>query len=245
MNKSNLKKYSIIILIIIVVLAVFLSIKPKESVAPVEISNNITSQSNETEGIFNLCYYKSKKTDRGFYDSAWLKLNISGDKINGDFYNLPAEKDSQVGKFNGTVSKVDPKISRRVADVSWNSLTEGINETKQIKIEFGEGSAVVLINEFNSKIEIPEIDCDYLDEKLFVEKYIKDNINTLAINKPVLGGTWYVTSVVINESTSHQPVSKSGKIFYEDGHVTAEATFIYTYEKNPQNVNIHEFKIVI
>ena len=94
-----------------------------------------------------MCYQYYKDTSRGFADRAWLKMNILGDKITGEYQNLPAEKDSKVGKFSGTVGKMDPKISGRIADVLWDSEGEGMNVTEQLKIEFGEGSAVALFGE--------------------------------------------------------------------------------------------------
>jgi hypothetical protein len=39
---------------------------------------------------------------------------------------------------------MDPKISARTADVWWNSLAEGMQVTEQLRIQFGEGSAVAL-----------------------------------------------------------------------------------------------------
>lgn len=81
------------------------------------------------------------------------------------------------------------------------------------------------------------------EENKFVENYIRENINEIAINKPILGGTWYVTSIKINEDTSYQPVLKSGKVQYEDGHIVSEATFIYSTQKEPREVKIHEFII--
>jgi hypothetical protein len=171
MNKYNIKQILIFILILIIIGVVIFSIfNVKNTVSPV-ITNDLNREDNIEGKVINLCYYRADKTARGFYDITWLKLEITGDKINGDLYNLPAEKDSQVGKFSGTVSKMDPQTSGRIADVSWNSLIEGINETKQIKIEFGEESAIVL-DYLNSK-PIPQIDCDYLEEKLFAENFIR------------------------------------------------------------------------
>ena len=83
-----------------------------------------------------------------------------------------------------------------------------------------------------------EIDCDFLTEKTFIEKYIKDNIKTIATNQPVLGGSWYVTSILII------PSSHTGEVTYEDGHIQSKAEFTYTYEKDPQNVNIKTFEII-
>jgi hypothetical protein len=57
-----------------------------------------------------------------------------------------------------------------------------------------------------------------------VEKYIRDNIKTIAIEKPVLGGSWYVTSVYVNPST------KTGTVRYEDGHIEKKSNFRYSMD---------------
>lgn len=58
-------------------------------------------------------------------------------------------------------------------------------------------------------------------DKIIVEKYIRDNIKTIAPEKPVLGGSWYITSVSIN------PSLKTGTMTYEDGHIQGKASFNY------------------
>lgn len=80
-------------------------------------------------------------------DRAFLKLNITGNTVTGEYQNLPAEKDSKVGTFTGTVGAMDPKISGRVADVWWNAKAEGTTVVEQLHIIFGEGSAVALFGE--------------------------------------------------------------------------------------------------
>ncbi len=60
------------------------------------------------------------------------------------------------------------------------------------------------------------------DEKLTVEQYIRDNIKTLATDKPALGGAWYVTKVEID------PATKTGTVAYEDGHIESKAAFSYS-----------------
>ncbi len=63
-----------------------------------------------------------------------------------------------------------------------------------------------------------------VDEQALVETYIRKNIVTLAPEEAVLGGTWYVTSVVIDSSL------KTGTMSYEDGHITGSASFSYRLE---------------
>lgn len=65
-----------------------------------------------------------------------------------------------------------------------------------------------------------------LTERLFVEKYIRDNINTISPVKPVLGGSWYVTAIDINS------LSNKGKISYEDGHIDVRVELTYNYQNS-------------
>ena len=189
--------------------------------------------------VIDMCYQYSKNTSNGLADRAWLKMSILGDKVTGEYQNLPAEKDSKIGKFSGTVGKMDPKISGRIADVWWNSSAEVMNVTEQLKIEFGEGSAVALFGEMVDRgdgvylykdvtkltpsFQMSQTDCEALSEKIIVEKYIRDNIKTIAPEKAVLGGSWYATLVNINPSV------KTGTVTYEDGHIQGKASFNYVY----------------
>jgi len=74
-----------------------------------------------------------------------------------------------------------------------------------------------------------------LIEKNTVEKYIRDNIKTIAIDKPVLGGSWYVVSIEIFPSLN------SGTVVYEDGHIQSNSDFTYDYDKNTKNIIIKSF----
>ena len=115
--------------------------------SPVTLENNNPDQAPQS---INLCYQYSKETSSGFTDKAILKMTISGknfDQVTGEYKNLPAEKDSKVGTFKGTVGPMDPKISARTADVWWDSMAEGMPVTEQLRIQFGDGSAVALFGE--------------------------------------------------------------------------------------------------
>lgn len=205
-------------------------------------------QNPPTPEAIDMCYQYSKDTPSGFADRAWLRMSILGDKVTGEYQNLPAEKDSKIGKFNGTVGKMDPKISGRIADLWWDSLAEGMNVTEQLKIEFGEGSAVALFGEMIDRgdgvyvykdatkltpsFQMSQISCDSLDDKIIVEKYIRDNIKTITPEKPVLGGSWYVIYVNIN------PSLKTGTMTYEDGHIQGSKSFSYVRNNNEVKINL-------
>lgn len=254
MNKLyKTKQILIIVLIFIIIGAIVLSINPKKE-------NNTTNRQDDTtlnieeQKPIEFCYYRGDKATSGFYDIAWLKLNILGEKISGEFHNLPAESDSKIGTFEGTILPIDEMAIKRNALVWWNSQAEGMEVKEELAIEFGDNDATVGFGEmidrgdgvyvYKDKTNLfyikgmDKVDCGELDEKLFAEKYIRDNIGIIATNKPVLGGSWYVISVVINSLTD------TGEITYEDGHIQSKANLIYSYEKNPQNITITKFEII-
>lgn len=186
----------------------------------------------------DMCYYYQQKIASGLSDRAWLRINIFNNQVIGEYQNLPAEKDSKVGTFDGDVGPMDPKISARTADVWWNAKAEGTTVTEQLRIQFGEGSAVALFGEMVDRrdgayvykdttkltpgFQMSQIDCEQMEDMMIVEQYIRSNIKTLAPQKPVLGGSWYVTNVQV------MPATKTGTVMYEDGHITGQATFSYT-----------------
>jgi hypothetical protein len=205
-----------------------------------------------TEEPVSLCYIYAKETPSKLFDKYWIRLDILGNKVSGEFDNIPAEKDSKTGDFEGTVGPVDQKEMARTADVWWNTFGEGITAKEQLLIKFGDGSAspgagelidrgdgVYVYKDKNNlfyNFSLSQISCEDLNEINFVEKYIRDNIKTIAINKPVLGGSWYVMSVQIIPST------KSGTVVYEDGHIQSRATFNYELDDSYKNVIITDFK---
>ncbi|NVN97514.1 hypothetical protein HXX01_04805, partial [Candidatus Nomurabacteria bacterium] len=243
-----MKKILVYIVLIVVVIVAILFYISKNKKTEIIIQNPPVST--PTKEAISMCYQYSKDTSRGFADRAWLKMYILGDKVTGEYQNLPAEKDKKVGKFSGTVGKMDPKISGRIADVMWESEQEGMSVTEQLKIEFGEGSAVALYGEMidrgdgvylykdatklSSGFQMSQIDCGSLDDKIVVEKYVRDNIETVVPEKPVLGGSWYVTLVNIN------PSMKTGTVAYEDGHIQGNKKFSYTRNNNEVKINLIE-----
>lgn len=257
----KLKEIIIFILIIIIIGGVVMSISLKKTHNPIPANNTAintdTNTDTTTQQPINLCYYRGDKTTSGYYDVAWLKMNTNGsadNTVTGEFRNLPAEKDSKVGTFEGTVGPVDQTTMSREADVWWNSEAEGMGVKEELSIKFGDGSATAGFGEMVNRgdgvyvykdktnltyiKQMNQIDCQTLDEKLFVEKYIRDNIKTVATNKPVLGGSWSTISVVVN------PIAHSGEVTYEDGHIQSKANFIYTYQNNPQTVTVTKFEVV-
>lgn len=253
-NIYKIKQIIITILILTIVGGIYLSIKynktEKNNVAEKNENNIVEEPKIET---IDLCYYKSDKTKSQFNDKAWLKLSLTGDKVKGEFQNLPAESDSKIGTFEGTVGPLNQSIMGREANVWWNSMAEGMEVKEELAIQFGDGSATVGFGEmvnrgdgvyvYKNKTNLSwiksmsQIDCMMLDEKLYVEKYVRDNIKTIATDKPVLGGQWYVSNINVN------PSAKTGEVSYEDGHIQSKANFIYSYDQKTENVTINKFEV--
>ncbi len=141
MKKTLLIGGGVLIVIAAIIAAILLSNK-KEPVA-------VTPEPQPAQAI-EMCYQYVKKQPSGFSDKALLKMTLTGTggtQVTGEYKNLPAEKDSKVGTFTGTVGPMDPAISARTADVWRNSMAEGMTVTEQLKIVFGEGSAVAQFGE--------------------------------------------------------------------------------------------------
>lgn len=242
----NIKKYWLPIAVILFVVIGFIvnsdRTKQQQQLVPVE-------QVTQTEPS-QLCFYKENKTASGLYDVALLKMNINGDQVDGVFKNLPAEKDSKIGNFKGTIATADSATTIRTADVWWDSMAEGMQVTEQLKIIFNENVAQAGFSEMIDRGDsvyvykdptnigywqiMDTVACNDLDDRILVEQYIRKNIATLVPEKAVLGGTWYTTTIHID------PVLKTGIMKYEDGHIQGSATFAYT--RNGEQVTISSIK---
>lgn len=185
-----------------------------------------------------LCFYKETPAPRGLKDMTLLTMNLDGTKVTGELQLLPAEKDKKVGTFEGTVTAVDKMSMTRSIDAWWDSMAEGMQVKEQLKIVFGEGTADIGYGEMvdrgdgvyvyktGAKItysgSLSDTACEQVNDRIIVDRYIRANIKTLAVSKPVLGGSWYITSITLD------PVKKTGTMMYEDGHVQGKASFSYT-----------------
>ena len=210
--------------IIILILAFFLFFK-KENKAVV-VPEPITKE------LISICYANIKATDRNFYDQFLLKLDLSGEKVTGSFVSSPAEKDLKTGPFEGTVGKLDQKAMARTANVIWDAFAEGTQNKEELIITFGDGSASIA-----GYPELSQTDCANFDEIKIVEKYIKDNIKTIATNKPVLGGSWYTLYAGAN------PGADEAFVMYEDGHIQSQAKISYKYDAETQKITILKFEL--
>lgn len=250
---KNRKILIILFVIFVIIAGAFFLGKEKNTTLITNINNEVKDSLKKLEETRSLCYLYSKKTDRNFFDTAWLRLGLNGEKVTGEFYNLPAEKDTKVGKFEGTVGSLNQKKMARTADVWWDSLGEGMRVTEELLIDFGDGSASVGFGEMldrgdgvyiykdKSKItyrtDLSQIACEDLTEKILVEKYVKENIKTITTNNAVLGGSWYVLDVNV------VPSIKSGEVLYEDGHIQSRGSFGYEFDSKTNNIVLKNFEV--
>ena len=87
----------------------------------------------------------------------------------------------------------------------------------------------------------PMVPCGKNEEKLAVEKYLRENISNISPIKEVLGGKFYITKINWTENNS-------GTVEYEDGHILIKATFDYkilTNNNNDFSVIINNFNAVL
>lgn len=204
----------------------------------------------EEGSVQDLCFYRSTMTSRDLYDVSWIKINLSLDLLTGEYHNIPAETDSKSGRFDGKVISLNKEDNTKRALAWWNSYAEGENVLEELIFDFNDDYAKVgfgpmkdrgdgtYVYQNNSNLfyqqQMNKIDCLDLKEKLAVEKYIRNNINSISPVTPVLGGSWYVTSLIVNS------ISNTGEVHYEDGHITAKAMFVYSYFNNREDIVIEK-----
>ncbi len=188
--------------------------------------------------IAEACYYQETiSADRSVKDIAMLRMNIQDSKVaSGELNILPAEKDSKTGDITGVV--VTNPDQSTTANLWWNASAEGSTVREQLLVQFdktvarigfgamseqGDGSYVYTQpDSVEYTLSLNSISCDDMDDTLLVDQYVRDNIATLSAKQPVLGGTWYVVSTDID------PITDTGTVVYEDGHVQESLEFVYT-----------------
>jgi len=97
----------------------------------------------------------------------------------------------------------------------------------------------IVLNNFlvNKKVEQTDNQVVNLETEIsIVEDYVRNNIKTIATDKPVLGGSWYVVSILIEDEL------KLGLVTYEDGHIQSSAMFEYEFNNETKEVVIKNFE---
>lgn len=218
-----------IVIFFIVGFALFLVLGSKtDKNAPVVVTENSIEQ--------KICYLYSQKNANGLIDSSWLEMTIKGSDVNGQFNDLPAEKDSKKGFFKGTI------VNNNNSEVQayWDAQAEGMTVKEELFIIFNSTQAQVAYGEMTknddgsysyadkSKLTygraMEKIDCNLLFEKNNVESYIRQNAKIIITDSTVLGGSWYITSVNVDANTN------IAEIEYEDGHIAGKGNIMYQYE---------------
>jgi hypothetical protein len=138
METNSTKLWQIILgVIVIVILGVIIAFKP----AKVEPEPVVTGPDIEDPNIdaTQLCYIWN--TEAG--DKAQLSMDIRADQVIGEFNWLPFEKDRKTGIFKGTVGPLNQMEMARTVNGWWETSAEGMKNTEQIIIKFGDGTAGV------------------------------------------------------------------------------------------------------
>ncbi len=203
-------------------------------------SSDIVVENNENQ-IVEMCFGSfGQPNEVGYYDRYTLRMSIDNenDTVTGELNFLPAEKDSKVGLFEGTVSEVDKTMMARTVSAWWGAMAEGTTNKEELSIIFGEGTASIGMGEMEDRgdgvyvyknkesinftgLTLSDISCIDLTERESVGDYLRANLSALSAVQPVLGGSWYMTSYSIDTSTN------TGSVMYEDGHIQEDANFSY------------------
>lgn len=254
MNNLNFIIKRTLLIILIIVTASLIAFSVKEQY---ERNNKTTSKAEkQKEEIVNkdseYCYYRSNELNSGSSDVSWLRIKESKGQVSGEMRNLPAETDSKVGLFEGNVVGYSEVSMLKKANVIWNAMAEGMENREELEIDYGNDYAIAYFGEvvdrgdgvyvFKDKKNLyPQdkmmtINCLDLEEKINVEKYVRENIKLLSEKKEVLGGSWYVIKIKIDTQNN------KGEVLYEDGHILEKASFKYDYSSNLKLVSITDFK---
>jgi|GEM_PF-3213593 len=175
------KKIFLGVVVIFVLLAIFLVLTKKEK--QIELPNQL----DEIQEIA-MCYSYEKEASFGLKDQAWLKTFIKGEFIKGEYHNVPAEKDSKTGTFEGYVY-TDATAPGTFSDVWWYSFSEGVYTMEQLYLSFDNDGVSALFGEMvdrgdgvyvykdtenlTKEFQMSEIDCSLLNKKNASNSVIK------------------------------------------------------------------------
>ena len=154
MENENTKIWQILLAIIVIGIIAWILIKSPESSVVPETSDttNVTPNPlpDSNVEVRQLCYIWN--TEAG--DKAELSMDIrNGTDVTGEFNWLPAEKDKKTGTFIGTAGPVDPYSMSRTLNGIWQVSAEGMTNSEEIIIKFGEGVAGVGTGEMKDKVD--------------------------------------------------------------------------------------------
>ncbi len=151
MEENKTKTWQTILGVLILIAAIVWFIKmPAKDVVPTPVTEtpgdtNVVEDPNID--ATQLCFIWN--TEAG--DKAQLSMDIRGENVIGEFLWLPDEKDSKTGIFKGTVGPVDQMSMSRTVNGFWATSAEGVTNTEEIIIKFGEGNAAVGFGEMKDR----------------------------------------------------------------------------------------------
>lgn len=147
-----------------------------------KLANAIIMNATPDEKSIALCFANYGKVNAMGYSNKYsLNMLLTGSKAVGNLKLIPAEKDSKVGTFIGTVSPVDKVMMARTMDLIWTAIGEGVTNKEELRIIFGEGTASIGMGEMvkssngiyvykdktklNYDLKLTDIACEQLDNK--------------------------------------------------------------------------------
>ncbi len=245
--KTLQRIFTLLVVIIVIVVVIGLVRAPKVTVPEAEpiVNNPVVAIEKQ-----NVCFYSEKGITATRADIAWLKATIDGNQISGELKNLPSEKDSKVGLFDGTIASADAAGVRKV-DAIWQTRAEGMETPEQLIVNISADKAEVGFGEMVDRGDgtyvyktpnaipyfssIPSVPCTELNERIAVELYVRNYVAAMTAPKATLGGKWYVTSLSLDLK------EKKGSVAYEDGHAQKKSSFDYSVSSE-NNVTVTNFK---
>lgn len=238
-----MKKILFLIILVLIVLGVFYFINNEVANAPAG------DEVKKEGGSGEFCFAKfSEPNKNGYFDRYILRLIIDGETAKGELDFLPAEKDMKTGEFEGKIDATNQSIGTKEANLWWYTVAEGMSAKEELKIKFNDQKANVGAGELVDRgdgvyvyknpgnisytLGLNSLSCELLAERANVETFLQENIGDLSPVDPVLGGSWYVVSTILNTD------KKTGTVIYEDGHIQEKKDFTYTTGKEGEIINL-------
>lgn len=111
----------------------------------------------------SICFQKLSGTNN--QDTAFIRLIVEGDKVSGDFSNIPYEKDSRIGT-------IEARKEGELIMGHWTYMQEGMNDTLEVQFRLTENKLIqkkytvdprsgreVLSDQSEFNIEFTQVDC--------------------------------------------------------------------------------------
>ena len=124
------------------------------SLLVVSCADQGSDQANIEDGTYCFQEVYQHQNAEGLSDVLELELTIQGNKAEGIFNWLPAEKDKRVGALAG-------ELEGNKVNATYASSQEGVRQETNLTIELSAGKAIVVSDNKNSVFdaEITKVDC--------------------------------------------------------------------------------------